>query len=191
MLETLYSTGMRRMELLGLSVWDLDAERGTVLIRLGKGRKDRMVPIGERALSWIARYLDTVRPELVVPPDDGTLFLSSLGEALSPDHVTHLVRRYVAGAELGKQGACHLFRHTVATLDAGSGADIRFIQELLGHARSRPRRSTPRSPSAAQGDPQSHPPRGEDGAPGATAALSLAADGLTSRGRSLHGEEIT
>jgi integrase/recombinase XerD len=133
MLETLYSTGMRRMELLGLSVWDLDAERGTVLIRLGKGRKDRMVPIGERALAWIARYLDTVRPELVVPPDDGTLFLSSLGEALSPNHVTHLVRRYVAGAELGKQGACHLFRHTVATLMLEAGADIRFIQQLLGH----------------------------------------------------------
>src|SRR5262249_24387441 len=70
-LETLYSTGLRRLELFSLELYDLDAERGTVLVRQGKGRKDRMIPIGERALAWIDRYLAEVRPALVVEPDSG------------------------------------------------------------------------------------------------------------------------
>lgn len=74
MLEVLYSTGMRRMELMGLKIHDLDEERGTVMIRQGKGRKDRMTAIGERALKWIRCDHDDVRPDLVREPDDGTLF---------------------------------------------------------------------------------------------------------------------
>jgi integrase/recombinase XerD len=132
-LETLYSTAMRRAELTALELWDVDAERGTVMIREGKGGRDRMVPIGARALLWIDRYLETVRPELVVPPESGRLFLSSLGEGLSPNRLTHLVRGYIDRAALGKHGACHLLRHTTATLMHENGADIRFIQELLGH----------------------------------------------------------
>jgi integrase/recombinase XerD len=65
-LETLYSTGIRRMEVIGLRLTDLDAERGTLLVRQGKGRKDRMVPIGDRAIYWTSRYLDQARPGLVV-----------------------------------------------------------------------------------------------------------------------------
>lgn len=71
-LEVLYSTGIRRMEVLNLSVYDLDAERGTLMVRQGKGKKDRMVPIGEQAIAWMERYLKDVRPQLVMPPDDGT-----------------------------------------------------------------------------------------------------------------------
>lgn len=134
MLEVLYSTGMRRMELIHLQVFDLDAERGTVMIRLGKGRKDRMVPIGERAIAWVEKYRDDVRPDLATGIDEGTLFLTHLGEAFSPNRLTQLVREYVQAARIGKSGSCHLFRHTMATLMLENGADIRYIQAILGHA---------------------------------------------------------
>jgi len=135
MLETLYSTGMRRMELIGLKVYDLDADRGTVTIRQGKGKKDRVVPIGDRALAWIDRYAREVRPGLLIGDRAGdVLFLSNLGEPLTPNRLTHLVKDYIDAAQLGKTGACHLFRHTMATLMLENGADIRFIQAMLGHA---------------------------------------------------------
>lgn len=134
MLEVLYSTGMRRMELLHLKVHDIDAERGTVMIRQGKGKKDRMIPIGERAVAWIEKYRDDVRPELATGADEGELFLSHLGEAFAPNRLTQLVREYIAAADIGKTGSCHLFRHTMATLMLENGADIRFIQAMLGHA---------------------------------------------------------
>lgn len=134
MLETLYSTGMRRMELIGLDIHSIDIERGTVMIRQGKGKKDRMIPIGERALAWIEKYRDEVRPELVLGHDDGTLFLTVQGEAFSPNRLTQLVRRQIDAANIGKRGSCHLFRHTMATLMLENGADIRFIQAMLGHA---------------------------------------------------------
>lgn len=134
MLETLYSTGMRRMEVVALKIHDVDFERGTVMIREGKGKKDRMIPIGERALAWIAAYRDRARFELVGVRDDGTLFLTSMGEGLRPPHLTKLVKEIIEKAAIGKQGACHVFRHTMATLMLENGADIRFIQAMLGHA---------------------------------------------------------
>jgi integrase/recombinase XerD len=134
MLETLYSTGMRRLELAQLEVFGVDHERGTVMIRQGKGKKDRMVPIGERALAWIAKYRDDVRPELVAGPDEGTLFLTHTGAAFTVGRLSALVRDYIDGAKIGKRGSCHLFRHTMATLMLENGADIRFIQAMLGHA---------------------------------------------------------
>ncbi|MBB6249431.1 site-specific tyrosine recombinase XerC [Rhodanobacter sp. A1T4] len=133
MLETLYSTGIRRMELIGIHVHDLDTERGTLMVRQGKGRKDRMVPIGERALAWIGKYRDDVRPQLASGGDDGTLFLTHLSEAFTPNRLTQLVREHVDAAKLIKRGSCHLFRHTMATLMLENGADIRFIQAMLGH----------------------------------------------------------
>jgi len=101
---------------------------------LGKGKKDRMIPIGERALAWIDKYVTAVRPALVREPDDGALFLTNLNEPFTPNRLTQMVREYVDAAQLGKRGACHLFRHTMATLMLENGADIRFIQQMLGHA---------------------------------------------------------
>ena len=91
-LEVFYSTGMRRMELIHLKLFDLDLERGTILIRQGKGKKDRFVPIGERAAAWVQKYIREARPKLAVEPDDGTLFLASTGEEISRDHLTAMVR---------------------------------------------------------------------------------------------------
>ncbi len=132
-LETLYSTGIRRQELVDLDLYSVDAEGGVLTVRQGKGRKDRMIPIGKRALGWIERYVDEVRPELVMAPDEGELFLTINRTRFSPERMSLLVRQYVAAANLGKEGSCHLFRHTMATLMLEGGADIRFIQAMLGH----------------------------------------------------------
>ena len=133
-LETLYSTGMRRLELVNLTLWDLDLERATVAIRQGKGKKDRIIPLGDRTALWVRKYLDEARPHLASEPDDKVVFVSNAGEPLSLDYLTEMVRGYVDAADIGKRGACHLFRHTMATLMLEGGADIRFIQAMLGHA---------------------------------------------------------
>ncbi|MGH7870122.1 MAG: site-specific tyrosine recombinase XerC [Candidatus Dormibacteraceae bacterium] len=132
-LEVLYSTGMRRLEVIGLKLYDLDTERGTILIRQGKGKKDRYVPVGERAIAWLQKYAREGRPQIVAEPDDGTVFLTAQGEPFSRDHLTAAVRHHVIAANIGKVGACHLFRHTMATLMHEGGADIRYIQAILGH----------------------------------------------------------
>ena len=134
-LEVLYSTGIRRMELINLKVQEIDPERGTLLVRQGKGKRDRMIPIGERALLWIDKYLNDLRPELACGRDEGRMFLSRYGEAISPNGLTSLVRNYIDKANIGKRGSCHLFRHTMATLMLENGADIRFIQAMLGHVK--------------------------------------------------------
>jgi integrase/recombinase XerD len=117
-----------------LQLPDLDVGRGVLFIREGKGRRDRIVPIGDRAVRWIDRYLRTVRPLLVVPPDPGVLFLTRRGQALRENRLTEVVHRYVQAAGLGKTGSCHLFRHTMATLLLENGADVREVQEMLGHS---------------------------------------------------------
>jgi integrase/recombinase XerD len=134
MLETFYSTGIRRKELTRLKLYDVDRERATLTIRQGKGKKDRMIPIGERALAWVEKYLREARPQLAVEPDDATLFLTQYGEPFHPDALSNLTRDYIAQASLGKSGSCHTFRHTMATLMLEGGADIRYIQQMLGHA---------------------------------------------------------
>jgi integrase/recombinase XerD len=133
MMETLYSTGMRRSELGGLCIYDVDMTRGTVMIREGKGNKDRVVPIGERAVGWINKYLADVRPKLLARDDEKTLFLTRDGVPVTVDHLSGIVKVYVDRAELGKTGACHMLRHSMATLMLENGADIRFIQAMLGH----------------------------------------------------------
>jgi integrase/recombinase XerD len=132
LLEVLWATGVRRSEAAKLSVYDVRGD-GTLFVRQGKGKKDRVVPISQRALEWLRRYLEEVRPRLVVPPDAGLLFLGAGGQPL-PD-LSQLVGGYVKESGLPVTGACHLFRHACATAMLEGGADIRFVQELLGHAK--------------------------------------------------------
>ena len=94
-----------------------------------------MVPVGQRALTWLERYLEKVRPQLQLDPHQHALFLSSYGEAINPDVLGRKVTAYIKQADIGRQGSCHLFRHTCATHMLEGGADIRFIQQLLGHAK--------------------------------------------------------
>ncbi len=134
LLEVLYSTGIRRAEVAQLTVADVDAGRGVLLIRAGKGQRDRVVPIGSRALRWIARYLRYARPTLLQGGNCPTLFLTSRGGCIRLNRLSELVARYVAAGADGKRGSCHLFRHTMATLVLDGGADIRDVQAMLGHA---------------------------------------------------------
>lgn len=133
MLETLYSTGIRRAELARLSVYDIDTEGGTLMVRLGKGRKDRLIPIGRRACAWITRYMQEVRPLLIITPDQTTLFVTDYGEPFENNRLSDMVKRYMRLAGFG-HGGCHGFRHAMATHMLENGADIRYIQAILGHA---------------------------------------------------------
>ncbi|MBD8528182.1 site-specific tyrosine recombinase XerC [Pseudomarimonas arenosa] len=132
-LELLYSTGLRRAEAMRLTVYDLEPLRGIVRVHQGKGRKDRVVPIGERALAWVQRYLDEARPALVVDAQEWTLFLNRFGRPFQGNGLGALVRRYLKAAGITKRGACHLFRHAMATQMLEHGADVRYIQAMLGH----------------------------------------------------------
>ena len=134
-LEVLYSTGIRRTELIRLKIVDSDRERGVVTIREGKGKRDRTVPIGERAVAWLDQYLLRVRPIFAGEADSGFIFLTSTGAQFTPNHLSWLVRHYIRAANIAKDGACHVFRHTMATHMLERGADTRYIQEMLGHAR--------------------------------------------------------
>ena len=98
-MEVAYSTGLRRSELRALQLVDVDHDRGWVAVRQGKGAKDRAVPIGERALAWVDRYLIDVRPRLVVPPDDGVLFLTLDGNDLTPDYLSDKIGRYIRAGD--------------------------------------------------------------------------------------------
>jgi len=133
MLEVLYATAIRRSELVNLKLFDVDHARAVLMVRQGKGNKDRVVPLGERAKAWLSAYRDKVRPGLVVGRDPGALFLSRDGRPLDPKRLSEKVRGYVEAAGTGKPGSCHLLRHSAATLMLEGGADIRFIQALLGH----------------------------------------------------------
>jgi integrase/recombinase XerD len=132
-LETLYSTGLRRMELVKLKLYDVDLRQGMVTVREGKGRKDRLVPIGACACAWLHRYIEEVRPHLSMRSDELTLFLTDYGEAFERNRLGDLVKRYMRHAGIA-QGSCHLLRHACATHMLENGADMRFIQILLGHA---------------------------------------------------------
>ena len=132
-MEVFYSTAIRRMELIALLVSDIDASRGTLFVRQGKGGRDRHVPIGERALHWVRRYNDEVRPHLALSPDCGTLFLTSYGGAYAPDVLSRQITAYMKAGAPTKRGSCHMFRHTAATLMLDGGADVRYVAEMLGH----------------------------------------------------------
>jgi len=133
-LEVFYSTAIRRGELLRLCLVHLDFERGMVFVEEGKGKKDRYVPIGERALLWIRKYLEDGRPHLCSGNEAQELFLSRDGGPMGASYLNERLKRYYTAAGLTKKGCCHLFRHSAATLMLEGGADIRFIQQMLGHS---------------------------------------------------------
>jgi integrase/recombinase XerD len=132
MLEVFYSTGIRRSEMLRLTLFDIDPQRGTLMVRLGKGRKDRLLPLGERAAAWVERYRQQVRPVLMTHQDQGVLFLTDYGEPFEKSRLSGMVRRYLRAAGI-EQGGCHALRHAMATHMLEGGADIRYIQMMLGH----------------------------------------------------------
>jgi integrase/recombinase XerD len=132
-LEVFYSSAIRRMELIGLRVADVDRARGTLFVRQGKGGRDRHVPIGERARSWVQSYCDEARPAFAPFPDIDTLFLTATGGPYAPDVLSRQVAAYIRAGAPDKHGSCHLFRHTTATLMLDAGADVRYVAEMLGH----------------------------------------------------------
>jgi len=136
MLETLYATGARRSELTNLDLSDLDPSCQTLLIRKGKGDKDRLLPIGKTALHWLQEHLESTRPKLLLEVGAQALFLSGYGERFSPGSFGNWVAKTIKTAGITKPGSCHLLRHSCATHMHENGADIRVIQQLLlGHAR--------------------------------------------------------
>jgi integrase/recombinase XerD len=133
-LETLYATGVRRMELARLRVSDVDLEGLVLFVANGKGGRNRVVPLGARAAAWIGRYLEEVRPRLTGDPAQRLLFLTDYGDGLMKNRLGDSVKRHVVNSGFPARGACHLFRHACATHMLENGADIRFIQVLLGHS---------------------------------------------------------
>ena len=133
-LEMAYSTGMRRIELAHVSLEDVDAQRGTVYVRRGKGNKDRVVPIGARALSWLDKYLEEVRPFFARDEEVREIFLSRFGTPMSEEALSAMGLKRRRRAGLDKPGSLHIYRHSAATGMLEGGADIRVIQEYLGHA---------------------------------------------------------
>ena len=132
-LETLYGTGIRRGECTRLDVQDLDLAERTLLVRNGKGHKDRLVPVPARAAAALGAYLREVRPELVVDPGERALFLTAWwGHRLSEVTISFLLRRHARSA--GIAGAHpHALRHACATHLLKGGADVRHVQAILGH----------------------------------------------------------
>jgi integrase/recombinase XerD len=132
-LEVLYACGLRRLEMVRLKLYDLQLDRGLIMVRQAKGKKDRYALIGERATAWLRKYISEARPALALEPDDLTVFLTVNGAAFDRSYLSLIVRQHVTAALAGKRGSCHLFRHTMATHMHENGADIRFIQQILGH----------------------------------------------------------
>lgn len=133
LLELLYSTGLRRKEVGNLTRSDIDFIRQVVFVREGKGGRDRVVPLGRRACAWLEKYLYEARPQLTVG-DTTALFVTDYGDPVQGHYVAMRVKRYMAIAGIDRPGAAHLLRHACATHMLEGGADIRFIQALLGHA---------------------------------------------------------
>lgn len=133
LLETLYATGARASETVGLEPDALDLPGGFARV-IGKGSKERMVPLGRKAIRALERYLDTSRPKLLRPPDPGVVFLTRLGAPLRREDLFRIVRRHTLEAGITKKVSPHTLRHSFATHLLAGGADIRSVQELLGHA---------------------------------------------------------
>jgi integrase/recombinase XerD len=134
-LELFYATGIRRTELTNLDHGDYDPHSQTLHIRRGKGGKSRMLPVGERAAAWLDRHARDSRPRFDHLPGESAMFLSGYGTRLTPAYLGNWIKKLMNGCGIDKPGSCHLFRHSCATDMHRGGADIRYVQEMLGHAR--------------------------------------------------------
>ena len=132
-LETLYSSAIRASELSTLSLHDIDRDRKLLVIRHGKGDKPRLSPISTTALAWIDRYINEVRAANVRPISGSYLFIGQRGRRISRNRLAQIVKAAREQAGISKDGACHLIRHTAATLMLEGGADLRSLQVFLGH----------------------------------------------------------
>jgi integrase/recombinase XerD len=134
MLETLYATGLRVSELVGLGIAQASLDMGVVRV-LGKGSKERLVPLGEEAIAWVKRYLANARPALAGGSRSNAMFVTARGGPLTRQAFWALVKRYAmrAGIPVGKLSP-HVLRHAFATHLLNHGADLRVVQLLLGHA---------------------------------------------------------
>ena len=133
MLETLYATGMRVSELSNLTLERVLVAEGLVRVT-GKGSKERIVPIGDTALAWINDYCDTERPAFSRPHTDNTVFLNIRGRKLSRMAIWKIIKKYARVAGIKKHVSPHTFRHSFATHLLEGGADLRAVQEMLGHS---------------------------------------------------------
>lgn len=133
-LEVLYSSGIRRQEVVRLLVADVDLEQGFLMIREGKNSKDRVVPIGPTVCELLQSYLTGIRPDWIGAKKDRHLFLNRFGHGMHPMAVWQIVRKSRAGAKIEKPVSPHTFRHSCATHMLQAGAQLRHLQELLGHA---------------------------------------------------------
>ena len=133
MLETLYATGLRVSELINLRLIDLNMDVG-FLRCFGKGSKERIVPIGKVAIAWVNRYLAEARPQFARSGSSEYLFLNSRGKKMSRVGFWKIIKKYAAKAGILKNISPHTLRHSFATHLLQGGADLRSIQEMLGHA---------------------------------------------------------
>ncbi len=133
MLEVLYATGLRVSELVSLKNASLNLNMGIVKV-VGKGNKERIVPLGEEAISWLSRYLLEARPQLLGKKNSEFLFVSNRRSAMTRQAFWHIVKRYALLAGLSGDLSPHTLRHAFATHLLNHGADLRIVQMLLGHA---------------------------------------------------------
>lgn len=134
MLETLYATGLRVSELVGLKLSQVSLDMGVVRV-MGKGSKERLVPLGEEAIAWIRRYLASARAALAGPARGDAMFITGRGGALTRQAFWALIKRYATKAGIPAASLSpHVLRHAFATHLLNHGADLRVVQLLLGHA---------------------------------------------------------
>lgn len=134
MLETLYATGLRVTELINLGMGQMSLSSGVVRV-LGKGRKERLVPLGDEAVYWIERYLAEARPALLEGQGEcAELFVTRRGAGMTRQMFWTLIKRYAAQAGLNMELSPHTLRHAFATHLLNHGADLRVVQMLLGHS---------------------------------------------------------
>jgi integrase/recombinase XerD len=133
MFEVLYATGLRVSELVGLSVAQVSLDMGVVRV-MGKGSKERLVPLGEEALDWLQRYLREMRPVLLSGKLSDAMFVTQRGKAMTRQMFWYLIKRHAKYGGLNKPLSPHTLRHAFATHLLNHGADLRVVQLLLGHS---------------------------------------------------------